>query len=343
MCHTQQVGSKASEDSKDGDSSSPSPPVSASTSFDSDTSEAVAKSLKLPDTEPLHKKDMYQEPTTEPIFNRYRDLTLEDVQDPACSEMPSSQDIETACEEGDLKNGVSGWNTSRMFDSTNKRENAIELNRRNAGSTDWNFPDFFRHGLSFCPDIHDRDVYRTILISGLPPSVTMNMVLDQVRGGFVVDAKLLGTTSLIGSKSALVVFLREHAAMAYVEFSGNHPIIINKSRAHITLVDTPTWPIPLRTRKAIFDHHHTRCFQVHDMPRDITPAEVRSKLKISPSLNISRVVRMTMRDTGVLELQSSSVDAAGSASAVFTCFRRYRQCSVRFITDPCAQPLETLL
>ena len=235
------------------------------------------------------------------------------------------------------------WTLSKLFSSDTGRLNALATNQRAASANDLRCPDLFKYGLCFNPDKDQRDVYRTVTMSGLPAVIANSAILSQVKGGAVVDFTLLDTIKIIGSNTALITFLHEHSAMAYEEHAKEHQILFDGSAAQVTLLTTPTWPIRPKLRKAIFDHQHTRCIEVYNFPRTVSPAKLRSDLRICAELKSDRIVYMGKRKDGILELQFASIDWAGHAFGLLSKFWIYRECTPYFVPDPCAEPLETLL
>ena len=237
------------------------------------------------------------------------------------------------------------WNSEKIFDTAQDRENAIRINRLSSqsGERDISYPDFFKHGIHYVPKLYEQNIYRTVAISGLSPSVTMKSLLEQIRGGMVVDAKLLDTAKITGSQTALVTFLHEYSAMAYEEHARHHPIAFSNAVAQILVIPTPTWPMPFTLRSGIEKSGHTRCFEVHKVPRNISLTTVRPELTSSPVMKSNSLECVRLGTDGVLGLRFSSIRAAVRASAMFSKALRYRGCTVVYIPDPCAQPLETLL
>ena len=237
------------------------------------------------------------------------------------------------------------WSSEKIFDSARDRENAIRINRLSSqsGERDIFYPDFFKHGIHYVPKFYEQDIYRTVAISGLSPSVTMKSLLEKVRGGVVVDAKLLDTAKITGSQTALVTFLHEYSAMAYEEHARQHPIAFSNALAQIAVVPTPTWPMPFTLLSGIEKSGHTRCFEVYGFPRNISLTAVRQELTSSPVMKSNSLECVRLGSDGILGLRFSSIRAAVRASAMFSRALRYGGCTVKYIPDPCAQPLETLL
>ena len=237
------------------------------------------------------------------------------------------------------------WSSEKIFDTAQDRENAVRINRLSSqsGERGISYPDFFKHGIHYIPNFYEQDLHRTVAISGLSPSVTMKSLLEQVRGGMVVDAKLLDTAKITGSKTALVTFLHEYSAMAYEEHARQHPIVFSNALAQIAVVATPTWPMAFTLRSGIEKSGHTRCFEVHSFPRNISLTAVSQELTSSPVMKSNSLECVRLGKDGVLGLRFSSIRAAVRASTMFSKASRYRGCTVKYIPDPCAQPLETLL
>lgn len=171
----------------------------------------------------------------------------------------------------------------------------------------------------------------------------MHQLLQNVRGGKIIDVKLLETSKLIGSESALIVFLHEHAAMAYEEYARTNPLKVNNQLVNVKVVNSPTYPTRPGLKKAMEDLQHTRCLEIHNFPRHVSESQLRLDLRISAQMKRDRVEYLKMRKDRILELHYSSIDHAGQGFGMFTTYRRYKGCKACFVPDPCAQPLETLL
>lgn len=359
--HTQQqsepsVLHKESEHSSTDDTSSPSGPNSTVTSFTSASSgvsplnDVNAKVLDetFSQLKALDSEDGSLEKSVAIISTLARNLSSFGINHQT---EPSQPSAEAATEAQDLQTSVGDnimkprWSPERIFDSSQDRETAISINKRcaQAGAGDVPYPDLFRHGIRYDPKTYEQDVYRTVAISRLPPSVTMMGLLEKVRGGMLVDAKLLDTAKITGSNTALVTFLRERSAMAYEEHAKKYPIAFSNVVARVAVVRTPTWPVPANLRRGIENSGNTRCFEVHNVPRHIILRTVRQELTASPVMKSDNLECMRLGADGVLGLRFSSIRAAGYSSALFSQTLHYRGCTVHSLPDPCAQPLETLL
>lgn len=207
------------------------------------------------------------------------------------------------------------------------------------GEVGWEakIPEYFQHGIQFNPPPGSWNVFRTVVISKLTQSATMTQVLDKIRGGVVVDAKLLNTFSITGGKTALVTFLHEQSATAFQVYSKQHPITVENRIAHVTVLKTPTWPISRVCEKALFDGESTRCLDVGNYPRHISPRDLRRHLRLCNVMTYDRTEYMNLRDDGVLALRFESIAYATDARRVLTSHSAFRGCAVQFAPDPCAQ------
>lgn len=200
-------------------------------------------------------------------------------------------------------------------------------------------PEYFRYGIQFSPPPGSWNVFRTVVISNITQSATMTQVLDKIRGGVVVDAKLLNTFSITGGKTALVTFLHEQSAKAFQVYSEQHAIAIENRIAHVTVLKTPTWPISSECEKALFDGERTRCLDVSSYPRHVSPRDLRRHLRLCNVMMFDRTEHMNLHDNGVLALRFESIAYAVDARRVLTSHSAFRGCAVQFAPDPCAESL----
>lgn len=193
--------------------------------------------------------------------------------------------------------------------------------------------------LQFRPAAGDTDANRTILISNLPPEVTLSQLLGKVCGGAIVDAQLFNTISITGTYSAMVTYLDGYAAGAYQRRTGYNPIIFHGLTAKVSLL-TPTWPLSPDRRKYIVDCWQTRCLEVHDFPNDVSPTMLHSDLQTCPNIKATWLIFRHLSKRQILTLHFSSIEHASRAYAVLSRSRRYKDSSPSFVPDPCARPLE---
>ena len=171
----------------------------------------------------------------------------------------------------------------------------------------------------------------------LPLKTKVSELMNKIRGGTVVSCQLLDTVSISGSFSVLVQFLYEQDAIAYEDFAAENPIYFAGQRAHIKLIQTPSWPIVLS------DQQHTRCLKLYNFPTNIKQAQLRGDLRMHKASRIMTIENMRMHKGQVLEVRFSSIKYAEKAYDVLTTNRAYKQCRVTFSRDPCTWPLDTLI
>ncbi|KAL8905576.1 MAG: hypothetical protein Q9171_006610 [Xanthocarpia ochracea] len=230
------------------------------------------------------------------------------------------------------------WPVSSFAVSAVEREGAVFIHQRSASDQELRFPGIFKYGIRFRPDPTETNIYRTMVITQLPPMLTMSSLLEKIRGGAVVDAKLLDTTSIDSHSTALITFVHESDAKALESKAREEPLKFLGSPARVVLLPTPTWPTPGSMRAAINDHQHTRCLEVHNFPRGIKPAELDYDLRICRCMSTTRIEAKRLRPNSVLEIRFNSIRYAGQAYGILTKYPRYKYCKVIYAPDPCAQP-----
>lgn len=271
----------------------------------------------------------------------------EELQRPCPSLHSQSTEISDSHEKpsisADASSNFPKWVTEPdVFNDEWEKKRSILTHQRFASpATDLNFPDFFRHGIRFLPSANDSDHFRTVLISHLPLGTTLAEILDQVQGGLVVDAKLLETFKITKHDvSVLIVFAHESAAKALVKHASDSPFTFKKDKvAKTTLINTPTWPINLRLRKAISEHQHTRCIEICHLPPHITDQRLLNELDVVAGRMLeSMLVRYERTSQDSISLDFSSVRFAGYVYGRLSTYKDYKTCLFRFMPDPCARP-----
>lgn len=229
------------------------------------------------------------------------------------------------------------------------RHEALRIHQQD----EWIICDFFKYGLFYVPSpAESQNVFRTVHLGNLPKETTIGDLMARVRGGMIVSAQILDTMKLLGSKSALVVFMDADDAAEYVRFSMEHPISFGKNTALATLVGTPTWPIRAGLLNSIENLSHTRSLQIPGYPDHIPDkvliAEITSKKTLTGLISDGvRAAAMEEpyldKNTGIMTLNFASVELAGSAYGILKCMRVFRGLNPVFMEDPCAGDLEELL
>ncbi|KAL8718723.1 MAG: hypothetical protein Q9181_008163, partial [Wetmoreana brouardii] len=205
------------------------------------------------------------------------------------------------------------------------------------------FPDLFRYSIRFCPDPKESDIYRTVVVDNLPPDTMMSALLRQIKGGALLDAKLLDTTSIHGHLTAIIEFVHEYGARTFQRRARQVPLLFAGVRARVALLPTATWPMSLPTRMAVMEHGHTRCLEIHNLPCGISPSDLKRDLRTYHAMPDShRIESMEKQADGVVKIRFASVNSAGRAYGILTTHRRYRRCHIKRSPDPCAEAWDTI-
>lgn len=220
------------------------------------------------------------------------------------------------------------------------------------------FVEFFRYGLCYVPSPAEREnAFRTVHLAGLPKETTIGDLTARVRGGTIISAQILDTMKLLGSNSALVIFVEADDATEYVRFSMEHPISFGPNHtALVTLVGTPTWPMS-SSMQGRLERDQTRSLAIPGFPESwLNARAIKSLISDLASKRTdfdpsgiecgfrAESIEEPIYDegTGVLYLNFASVDLAGSAFGILTGKKFYRGLRPTFMDDPCAGDLQEL-
>lgn len=187
----------------------------------------------------------------------------------------------------------------------------------------------------------EHDSYRTVIISGLPVDCTMTNVLNEVRGGLILEARSLDTMTITRSKSIMLTFVEGTAATSLETHAKRYGFSVQGQQAHVSIVRTPTTPISKKVRNGIKTSYHTRCLDVRNFPRSISPQALRYDLRPLKASTLDFIESMNMNDEGVLELRFLSIDAAADAFSFLMARHvnvKHHRCRVDYGEDPCMQP-----
>ena len=122
--------------------------------------------------------------------------------------------------------------------------------------------------LRYTPGLTAKNAYRTIIISNLSQSTNYEQLFSNLRGGIIVQAQLLKTSTITKTATctALVHFFKQDAAEAFAAFAKEHGVIVGGLRAEVTMLATPTWFIQPSLRYGIEICNYSRCFEVTGLP-----------------------------------------------------------------------------
>ncbi|KAF7878919.1 hypothetical protein EAF04_000122 [Stromatinia cepivora] len=246
----------------------------------------------------------------------------------------------------DLSEGTSIWATPQQ------RDDEINNHMRASDSREHKFPDYFRYGVVYVPKEADRDTLRGVHIGGLPKDMELRDVLARVRGGRIYSSVLLDTMNISGSNSALVTFINQADAEAYVEYANAHPITFgtpdsgdeNVAKAIVTHLHTPTFPFSPGKLKAIFEFNRTRILTIRNFPQHISLRGLKSDLAGRNSFKANSLLEWYIDEEGTLRMEFASMDEAGSAFGLLSSSRCYKdfRLVLQFERDNCEGELEEL-
>lgn len=101
---------------------------------------------------------------------------------------------------------------------------------------------FYHHPVRYLPDdaVKDENIYRTVMIDGIPPSACAKGVLNIVHGGAVESFEMVGPIGkATSSLTARIVFVLEEGALRMASSKG---LEIDGVSVNCWLVREPTYP-----------------------------------------------------------------------------------------------------
>ncbi|KAJ8069733.1 hypothetical protein OCU04_000157 [Sclerotinia nivalis] len=246
----------------------------------------------------------------------------------------------------DMSEGTSIWATPQQ------RDDEINNHMRASDSREHKFPDYFRYGVVYVPKAGDRDTLRGVHIGGLPKDIELRDVLARVRGGRIYSSVLLDTMNISGSNSALITFINQADAEAYVEYANAHPITFgtsdcgeeNVAKAIVTHLHTPTFPFSPAKLKAIFEFNRTRILTIRNFPQNVSLRGLESDLASRNAFKANSLLEWYIDEEGTIRMEFASMDEAGSAFGLLSSSRGYKdfRLLLQFERDNCEGELEEL-
>ena len=279
-----------------------------------------------------------QDMTDSQRHKRSSDANDEAIEVPAKSPLPAR----SYCCDLDLSTWANPVNKSSIYrkESTAVVGQAVAMKADDDHKCAPRFADLTDYTLRFIPSPTARNLYRHVILYGLKSTCSIAQVLEQVHGGLVIDVKLLDTVSITGSKSVLISFFEEHAAISFQSYVSTHAVIINGKNVTASMVSTPSRPLHLIFKRAIRELHHTRCLEIQNFPQEVSATTLRRELETHPALKCDAIEHMEMDAQGTLILYFVSIVAAQQACDNLSHRQKYRRCRIRYAQDPCARPFD---
>ena len=248
-----------------------------------------------------------------------------------------------------IANHYSNITVRELWASPEERERIVTDHQRQCGRDCIRYPDIFRYGIQYVPEEDDENYFRTVCISNLPKNVELRDVLARVRGGLVASAVLMDTRRLMGGKmSAMVVFVEDYDAQAFVDYVSAHPIIFDcDDKAQNTVVipiPTPTYPMFQGLKKRMkHDRKGTRCIAIRNVPGQLSLSKLQYDISCGNRHRADNLVEIYLDHDNTLHLEFSNMVLASSAFGILTNWIAYRGLDVIYEPDPCAGPLADLV
>ncbi|KAF1355503.1 hypothetical protein BDV97DRAFT_366641 [Delphinella strobiligena] len=151
-----------------------------------------------------------------------------------------------------------------------------------------------QHHLFYHPTPNDNNIHRTILATNIPPSATPSSVLAPICGGPVLSFRYMNTLSLLGTNSALIIFVLEASARAFVAYANTtyanttaeHAADVNAEKnvrfggIKYDLLESPTFP-PSEEELGLMAAGRTRRISVRGIRPSIPLRDVRAEFERS--------------------------------------------------------------
>ncbi|EMC91202.1 hypothetical protein BAUCODRAFT_318024 [Baudoinia panamericana UAMH 10762] len=203
---------------------------------------------------------------------------------------------------------------------------------------------------------HDPRALRTVMITGIPPNVTLAEALDKVVGGRVISAVYLPTSEMrvepvLETNAVMVTFLDASVAQAYAEACAKDFIFFWSESWQAPLKATVThiqMPVRLPHGRLIANMYRQELSRVIFLIDDGTnTARTVVERAIAAIYNIQGDVckyplRLGRDDDGLLFFEFANVEDAVLAKLGIGRSSDLCAFSKGFLPDPCGRPMETL-
>jgi len=195
--------------------------------------------------------------------------------------------------------------------------------------------EFYCHPVRYMPDITDKNLYRTIMIDGIPIGATYRDVLPHIRGGALESIQLFGPIGTVTNfMTARIVFSYELGAQSVVDYARANPIIIKDNKVRVWMVLQPTYPRNAELCNDIFTRMYTRFLlidNVSDAVLDLLPS------KLARQIDRRVVVGIGQAHDGIPLVEFTSVVEASRALNLLVIDPQFGGAEFDFDDDPCAE------
>lgn len=128
---------------------------------------------------------------------------------------------------------------------------------------------FFQYGLRYLANPGERDVYRTVKVEKLSSATVWNHILPMI-GGEIYCVRLVDTRPITGYYTAIVTFVRQIDAVSFVSSAPKSELRVGPELVKLSLIHTPTYPIPAKMEDLIFKRGYTRSMTISKLTSSLT-------------------------------------------------------------------------
>lgn len=209
--------------------------------------------------------------------------------------------------------------------------------------------------VSYSGNSPSPELRRTVCISNIAVGTTLIEVLDRVSGGRIIYSKYIDTAKMkttppMQGNTVLVEFFGSHNAQRYRDLCSKTPISFpladgTQQKAVVSLIATPTRPIPGFIIGAIHDSGHSRVVYVHDSRGEVTADFVVAKCCIGRQVpgRAWEIVKLPIRQSeeqGLVSLEFAGVEDARRAYFSLCYCLEFSGMQKGFLPDPCMRQRE---
>ncbi|KAJ9223413.1 hypothetical protein DTO271D3_4153 [Paecilomyces variotii] len=231
------------------------------------------------------------------------------------------------------------FESSSIFDNPEEETDAAAVRYAFFGGRTASKLWLFQYGIRYIPGSEEKNAFRTVKVENLPLDIDMNTLLSQVCGGEIVVARLLNTSSITGHHTALVTFVQQRQAEAFVDYASKYGLSFGKDNVSVKMLETPTYPMSAEMEGLILDEGYTRCVVIRDFEEDLYEELV--------SLVIGSVcgneIEEIKPEGNSVTIQFHSIKMAAVAFGLIRGRRSFSGCRLDFAPDPCARPARPVM
>lgn len=228
------------------------------------------------------------------------------------------------------------WSMRRLFSDSKEAKLAenFQYNANIAGIK--RSPLFFGPGLRYIPSERDKNsnIYRTVVVEGLPPWVTVHEVLSRVEGGKIESAVLADTAVIMGGYPTMMIrFVLQSGAQEFLRRT-HGALFLGYWPTQVRQVGTPTYTLGEEMDKQINQWGRTRCLKVHS-----EHLELRGYLRqVLYEPDWAEWIEFTLENAlaGTSILHFTSIKMAIVAYGILHSTRQFSSADLEFCHDPCA-------